>query len=83
MRMVERICQTPGATYNSSISDHTVEIAVTLPDAVEVGDMTDEQGDAFDDMLHDAMEKIVAKIIADTQPDAAKLWQQARDTDPD
>lgn len=79
--IVERVCQTPGAIYDTEISGDTIGVEVKLPKQVRVGDMSDEDGQRFDDMIHDAMERIVAKIVAKTNSDAPSLWAMARKKD--
>lgn len=74
-------CQTPGATFSTKIKSNSIGVTIKLPDGVSVGDITDKQGDKFDDMMHDAMEKIVTKIIHDTNKDSKALWDKARKND--
>lgn len=82
INIIERACQTPGAIYDTKISDDTIGVEVKLPKQVQVGDMSDEDGQRFDDMIHDAMERIVAKIVTTTNSDAPSLWAMARKADP-
>lgn len=81
--LIERACQTPGAIYDTTIADDSIGVTVTLPKQVQVGDLSDTDGQRYDDMIHDAMEKIVTKIIATTNADAPSLWAMARKADPE
>lgn len=82
INIVERVCQTPGAIYDTNITDGTIGVEVQLPKQVQIGDMSDEDGQRFDDMIHDAMERIVAKMVTKTNSDAPSLWAMARKADP-
>lgn len=76
--IIEHACQTPGAVYHTAIKADTVGVQVTLPKQVHVGSLSDDEGQHFDDLIHDAMEKIVAELIDKSNPDAPALWRKAR-----
>jgi hypothetical protein len=81
MQIVETECKTPGAMYHTHITDDEVEVSVKLPPEVKVPDMTDKQGDRYDDLIHNAMEEIVAKLIGELDAEADEHWDEARKND--
>lgn len=83
LRDVEnRVCKTPGADYQSKITDNEIGMTVKLPPEVEVPNMSDEQASEYEDAMHDAFEEIVAKMISDLDDDADVHWADAKDNDP-
>jgi hypothetical protein len=81
MDLFERECKTPGTFYDTKYTDHEIDVSVRLPDEVSIENMDDEQGDRFDDMIHDGMEEIVAKMVDEIDSDADKHWAEAKKND--
>ena len=77
----ERKCRTPGTMFNTQVTSRAINVAVELPPEVKIPNMTDDQVAELDDEIHDAMEKIVADLIDDLDPDAKKKWAKARTND--
>jgi len=76
-----RVCKTPGAYYDTDISGNEINVTVKLPPEVKIPNMSEKQGLKVDDLIHDAMEEIVADLIDTLDPKADLHWKQARKND--
>lgn len=75
LRSQKHDCKTPGAMYQSHMTDSEVGIDVVLPPEVKL-DLTPETADDLDDRMHDAMEEILADLLKDAD------WDEAKKNDP-
>ena len=82
MREGERICKTPGSIFDIWFKKKAVGVEVKLPKEVPMPDMTDEEAEKFEDMMHDSMEEIVAQMVDELDDDADEHWAEARKNDP-
>lgn len=76
------ICQTPGSEFRITITPDEIGGIVELPDEVSLDGMDQEQAEKAEDMIHDALEDVVAKLVAEIDPDAEEDWALARENDP-
>jgi len=65
-----RVCKTPGAIYRTEIKAGSVSVTVTLPEKLKglldhlLCAQAKSPAQVYEEILHDAMEDAVAKILA-------------------
>jgi 8-oxo-dGTP pyrophosphatase MutT (NUDIX family) len=76
------VCKTPGSEFHITIEPDEIGGVVELPGAVSLDGMDQDQAEEAEDMIHDALEEVVAKLVAEIDNDADAHWEKARAADP-